>query len=244
MFFGKGKVIYVSCFLMFVSLIDVGFCAKSIKVWYPVTITMEGPKVEESSETFRDYRLDATFSKDGRELTVPGYFAADGNAANTSATGGNKWRVKFTPDEPGEWNYRISFRVGQDVAASMDKDAGEPGVLDGKSGSFTVEPADPQAPGFYSKGKLRYVGEHFLQFTGSGEWFVKAGVIYVIYSQSASNLELDLSETNGTFKVQWYNPVVGGDLRTGEVSTVKGGSKVRLGAPPDNGNEWVVLLTK
>lgn len=146
-----------------------------MKLWYPVTITMDGPQASENASTFRDHRMDVTFTQGSRHFVVPGYFAADGNAANTSATSGNQWRVKFTPDVTGRWQYKVSFRVGEDVAASPDPLAGEPGSLDGSAGEFTITARDANAPGFYSKGKLRYVGEHYLQFAGSGEWFVKAG---------------------------------------------------------------------
>ena len=61
------------------------------------------------------------------------------------------------------------------MAASLDPLAGKPGLLDGIKGEFAIQSRDAQAPGFYAKGKLRYVGEHYLQFAGSGEWFVKAG---------------------------------------------------------------------
>lgn len=166
---------------MFVLLTLTTFCLAETKVegkmklWYSVILTYDGPEASEESDTFRNYRLNVTFSKGGRSLVVPGYFAADGDAANSSATSGNKWRVKFTPDATGRWQYKVSFRVGKDVAASLDPLAGEPGSLDGVTGEFTIGSRDPQAPGFYSKGKLRYVGEHYLQFAGSGEWFVKAG---------------------------------------------------------------------
>lgn len=146
-----------------------------MKLWYPVTITFDGPQAGETSSTFRNYRLDVTFTDGSRSLVVPGYFAADGDAANTGATRGNKWRVKFTPDATGRWQYKVSFRTGKDVAASADPLAGQPGVLDGMTGEFVIQSRDPQAPGFYSRGKLCYVGEHYLQFAGSGEWFVKAG---------------------------------------------------------------------
>ncbi len=111
-------------------------------------------------------------------MRVPGYFAADGNAAESSATSGNKWRVKFTPNEADVWTYSVSFLEGPQIAVPADssptagKSAGAP---DGENGSFTVQPADPDAPGFYGKGMLVYVGEHYLQFQGSKQWFVKAG---------------------------------------------------------------------
>jgi hypothetical protein len=150
----------------------------ALKVWHPVTITFFGKEAAETETTFRDHRLDVTFSKDDKSFRVPGYFAADGNAAETSATAGNQWRVKFTPNEPGTWNYSVSFREGVNIAVhavggpSVGTSAGAP---DGETGSFTVNAAEPNAPGFYGKGMLVYVGEHYLQFQGSKEWFVKAG---------------------------------------------------------------------
>ncbi len=147
-----------------------------MKVWYPVTITFEGPWADETEATFTDYRLDVTFAKGSKTYVVPGYFAADGDAANTSASSGNKWRVKFTPDEAGTWSYSVSFLTGNDIAKDVTPVGGTAGTYpDNESGVFNIAPADPNAPGFYAKGMLRYVGEHFLQFQGSEEWFVKAG---------------------------------------------------------------------
>jgi Domain of unknown function (DUF5060) len=149
-----------------------------LRVWYPVTLTFTGKESTETEATFRDHRLDVTFSKGGKSFRVPGYFAADGNAAETSATQGNKWRVKFTPNEPGKWTYSVSFREGEGIAvpAESSPTAGRSaGAPDGEKGEFTVSAADPKAPGFYGKGMLTYVGEHYLQFQGTKEWFVKAG---------------------------------------------------------------------
>ena len=145
-------------------------------LWYPVVLTFEGPQADESSETFRNYRLNVTFTKGDKSFVVPGYFAADGNAAETSSTHGNKWRVKFTPDESGQWGYRVSFRSGPDIAISDDPRAGSPVTeLDGQSGTVEVGPYSPSAPGLYAKGLLVYVGEHYAQFQGNREWFVKSG---------------------------------------------------------------------
>gem|GEM_PF-2423743 len=47
-------------------------------------------------------RLDVTFRTGTKTEVVPGYFAADGTAAETSAAKGNKWKVHFSPDETGE----------------------------------------------------------------------------------------------------------------------------------------------
>ena len=88
------------------------------KQWHDVRLTFAGPKTSETADPnpFRDYRLNVTFTKGAKTYVVPGYFAADGNAAESGATEGDKWRVHFTPDEVGSWSYRVSFRTGKDVA--------------------------------------------------------------------------------------------------------------------------------
>ena len=61
---------------------------------------------------FTDYALSVTFTHESGapRYVVPGYFAADGNAANTGAESGSKWRAHLSPDKPGQWNYAVSMR--------------------------------------------------------------------------------------------------------------------------------------
>jgi hypothetical protein len=165
-----------------------------LKQWHKVTITFDGPRTSEQAtpNPFMDYRLNVRFSKDGAmpspsrtvsarrvlepEFLVPGYYAADGNAANTSADSGNKWRVHFAPPETGRWAYEVSFRKGDNVAVSDDPRAGRSaGYMDGEKGSFVVAPTDKTGRDMRSKGLLQYVGKHHLRFAGTGEWFLKAG---------------------------------------------------------------------
>jgi hypothetical protein len=53
---------------------------------------------------FTDYRMTVYFQHEsGRPMyKVPGYFAADGKAGETSAKSGNKWRAHLSPDKPGK----------------------------------------------------------------------------------------------------------------------------------------------
>jgi hypothetical protein len=92
--------------------------------WHTVTITFDGPATDESADPnpFLDYRLNVSFTNGDKTYLVPGYYAADGNAAETSASSGNKWRVHFTPDELGIWTYIASFRSGPAVAVSLNAD--------------------------------------------------------------------------------------------------------------------------
>ena len=148
-----------------------------LKTWHKVTLHINGPEVSETSSPnpFLAYRLNVTFQQGDKRYVVPGYFAADGNAAETSASSGSTWKVHFCPPEVGTWEYSISFRKGQEIAVSNNDDVGEPIDLDGLEGTFEVEEAGQDAPGFFSKGKLQYVGKHHLQFAGSKEYFLKGG---------------------------------------------------------------------
>lgn len=159
------------------TLAAAGVVSGEMKKWHTVTITFDGPKTAEKADPnpFRDYRLNVTFTKGSKSLTVPGFFAADGKAAESSASEGNKWRVHFVPDEEGTWNYRASFRTGSDVAASLDADAGTPASFDGESGSLAIGPTDKTGRDFRGKGLLRYVGKHYLQFADTGDFFIKGG---------------------------------------------------------------------
>ncbi len=149
-----------------------------LRQWHPVIVDFQGPALSESVEPnpFSDYRLNVTFQgPDGTEYVVPGYYAADGNAAQTSARSGRIWRVCFAPDSVGEWRYHASFRVGKGIAVSPDTAAGSATAFDGAAGSFHIAKSDKQYPDFRAQGVLRYVGEHYLAFAGSGKPYLKGG---------------------------------------------------------------------
>ena len=47
--------------------------------------------------------------------------------------------------------------------------------FDGRSGVFQVAATDKKSPDFRARGRLRYTGKHYLQFAGSGDYFLKLG---------------------------------------------------------------------
>jgi hypothetical protein len=176
------KVVFVIV-AVFVA-ISSGFTAPEIsgelKMWHKITLTFDGPESSEQGNPnpFLNYRLQVQFknASTGDSYSVPGYFAADGNAANTGADQGNKWRVHFAPDAIGEWAYTVSFRKGSSVAVNPNENAGESaGFMDGETGVFTVTKSDKTGRDFRAKGRLEYVGGHYLRFAGNGEYFLKAG---------------------------------------------------------------------
>ena len=127
-----------------------------------------------SPNPFTDYRLLVTFTApSGETMTVPGFYAGDGQAAYTEATSGNVWMAHFTPHETGEWTYRVSFQTGPDRV--LDRAPGSPLDPDGATGSFTVGETDKTGDDFRAKGFLRHIGAHFFYFSGSNTPFLKNG---------------------------------------------------------------------
>lgn len=151
-----------------------------LRKWHRITLTGLGPITSETAtpNPFSDYRMDVTFSHptSGKSYLVPGFFAADGDAAESSADSGNIWQTVFSPDETGTWNYSVSFRTGADVAVSSAPDSGTTAsFFDGASGTFNVLATDKPASDLRAKGRLQYVGKHHLRFAETGEFFLKCG---------------------------------------------------------------------
>ncbi len=150
------------------------------KQWHKITLSMSGPFAHERDNEpnpFTDYRLTVRFTHESGspDYRVPGYFAADGNAANSSAEAGTIWRAHLSPDKPGKWNYAVSFVQGNHAALDSTVNGEPVALLDGKSGEFAVSPTDKTGRDFRGRGRLQYVGKHYLRFAESGEYFLKAG---------------------------------------------------------------------
>jgi len=146
------------------------------EVWRPITITCRGPAAREEGEPnpFRDYRLTVTLTRGDRRIVVPGYFAADGRAAESGGTAGNCWRAHFVPDEAGEWTCRASFRTGGDVALSLDEGAGTAVENGDLVASFSV-PSAASGGGVRTRGILRHEGGRYPRFSAGGNIFLKSG---------------------------------------------------------------------
>ncbi|BAM03133.1 DUF5060 domain-containing protein [Phycisphaera mikurensis] len=136
-------------------------------------VTLDFP-VEETSETaadnpFLNRRLQVRFEKDGEAFSVPGFYAADGDAAETDADAGGVYRVRFTPPAPGTWRYEVAFRRGPGVAIDDDPRVGEPvAPHDGTAGTLAVAPAPADATGFAASGGLIHPPGHYVHTRDGG----------------------------------------------------------------------------
>ncbi len=150
-----------------------------LKRWHKVTLTLDGPYAHEADSSpnpFLNYDFTIAFTHESGipRYEVPGYFAADGDAANTSASSGTKWRAHLSPDKPGKWSYRVSFTKGDQAAlGGSDFEALRP--YHGSEGEFTIAETDKTGRDLRGKGRLQYVGRHHLQFAGDKSWFLKVG---------------------------------------------------------------------
>lgn len=199
----------LACLLLFLTPVSVLWAAQQadgdgsveisgeLKQWHEVTLTLNGPQAGEGDDAvnpFLDYRMEVTFrhASGSPVYTVPGYFSADGNAGQSSAQSGNKWRAHLSPDKLGTWRYRVAFFQGKDVALRARSGDGIMARYSGATGGLVVSATDKSARDFRHHGRLRYVGKHHLQFAGSKTYYLKGG------ADSPENL-LAYDEIDGTY---------------------------------------------
>ncbi len=156
-----------------------GVISGELRQWHKVTLTLDGPSASETDNDpnpFTDYRMVVRFRHaSGQSYQVPGYFAADGTAADSSSASGSKWRAHLSPDKTGQWSWTVSFVKGKNVAIQPEL-AGVPvNPCDGLTGTFNVARTNKRGRDFRAKGRLQYAHSQYLLFAGSGEYFLKAG---------------------------------------------------------------------
>jgi Domain of unknown function (DUF5060) len=150
-----------------------------LRKWHKVTLAfLNGPTTNEGAtpNPFTDYRLDVTFTNGLKTMIVPGYYAADGDAANTGASSGSVWHCHFSPPLEGTWTWKARFLTGPGVSTQAVPATGMNTThFDGTAGSFTIAATDKTGRDLRGKGLLEYVDKHHLRFAETGEWFLKAG---------------------------------------------------------------------
>ena len=156
-------------------------CAVSgvMEQWHRIEVLCSGYSADENNDaTFTDLRFDVTFTNGSTSVKVPGHFAADGNAADSGATSGDKWRAYFSPSKTGTWNYSVSFRKGTDIAVNTSSTAGSTqSPLNGMSGSFSVQSSGADARDMRGRGLLQHKsGERYLRFAGDNSIYIEAGM--------------------------------------------------------------------
>jgi hypothetical protein len=72
----------------------------ALEQWETLILSFRGPQTSKQARVnpFTGYRLAVTVNHAEKSAKARGFFAADGNAAETSARAGNQWQARFTPD--------------------------------------------------------------------------------------------------------------------------------------------------
>jgi hypothetical protein len=186
------------------------------KIWHTLSFTFNGPETSEQSipNPFLDYRLIMTFYHGDTSYRVRGFYAADGNAAETGADSGNKWQVRFTPNQEGEWRYIVSFRQGKNISINDAVEVGKPVFFDGLQGAFVIGPTDKTGNDFRGKGRLLASGERYFQHSGTQQYFLKGGadspenfLAYIDFDGTyyAGNNENRMGEANPNTNLHSYS---------------------------------------
>ncbi len=207
-----------------------GSISGELRQWHRIALTFAGPNRSETDvdNPFLNCRLTVLFTQGQQTIAVPGFYAADGDAAETSADSGDRWRAYFSPPDSGEWSYRALFRNGSGVAIALDPNSGNPEPsVNGAAGTFTVLPSNKLAPDFRGRGLLAYDGGRYLRFRGDGSIFLKGG------ADSPENF-LAYEEFDGTFDaggnfLHSYTPHLG-DFNPGDPTWQGGQGQGIIGA--------------
>ncbi|MEM7381297.1 MAG: DUF5060 domain-containing protein [Bacteroidota bacterium] len=199
--------------------------------YQPLTLDFEIEATEETAAAnpFLDYRLQVEFKMGDGLISVPGFYAADGDAAETGANSGGVWRVIFSPDSPGDWGYTVSFRKGKNIAIDDDAYTGEPiAPHHGKKGTIQVGAVASDAKGFSKSGRLKYAGKRYF-YTQDGNPLLKFGANspenFLAYEDIDGSYSYDETKT---FLKSWTPHLK--DWKNGDPSWKNGKGKGIIGA--------------
>ncbi len=148
--------------------------------WHKVTLNLNGPFASETDtdpNPFLDYRFAVRFAHESGSpvYLIPGYFAGDGSASESSATSGSTWRAHLSPDKAGQWSFQTVFLKGEHIAVDGSTNGVTVAPWHGITGVIRISPSDKLGRDFRAHGRLQYVGRRYLKFAGSGKYFLKAG---------------------------------------------------------------------
>jgi len=148
-----------------------------VQQFHTATLSFTGPQTSEtaSPNPFTDYRLLVTFVHQEKKMTVRGFYAADGDAANSSAAAGNVWQARFTPDRAGTWTWSAKLKTGSNIAINADATSGDDVKLKTTTGTIEVVAgtADPTTTrDLKAHGHLIAING-FFRFAQSGKYWLK-----------------------------------------------------------------------
>ena len=213
--------------------------------WHMLELSFIGPETNETAadNPFLNYHLNVSFKHADIQYNIRGFYAADGQAAETGADAGNVWKVRFTPDRPGLWHYQAVLYQGDSVALSDDPNpalavAWPSGrrALAKDNGPFMVTPTDADDPDFRAFGRIEATDGYF-RFLESQRYWLKGGADspenFLAYRDFDGTYRMQASSRDGeastTTEVHHYNDHIR-DWLPGDPSWQQGKGKSIIGA--------------
>jgi hypothetical protein len=211
--------------------------AKTIKN-ETLTLSFSGPQTSEydSLNPFLHYLLLVEFTTNGYETMIRGFYAADGNAANTGADSGGVWQVRFIPEVSGKWTYSAKLYKGDSVAINNNIKNAEQIELMNSNGNFVVTNSEKTANNKSFKGRIIAKNGYF-KLRDTNEYFLKVGAgspeNFLAYSGFDNTYRLEDSKKEGEAKtnleIHTYEPHLK-DWNEGDPTWKDGEGKSIIGA--------------
>jgi len=164
--------------------------------WHTISLSFKGPETSELAQEnpFLNYRLDVEFKNEETQQIIRGFYAADGNASETSSNAGPIWQVRFTPGNTGNWSYEAKLVHGDSIALNDDPNKGESVSISNAKGNFIVLKSDKEGDDFRAHGRIEAFNGYF-KFRGTDNYWLKAG------TNSPENL-LAYSDIDDTYRIK------------------------------------------
>ncbi len=176
-----------------------------IQQYHPMTLSFKGPTTAETDEDnpFLNYLLTVEFEHETSKQKIRGFYAADGNSADTGADSGNTWQVRFTPELKGEWSYRAEFYIGDSIAIKSDLSEAQKIELPNDHGKFKVIENEKKLLDFRTRGRI-IAKDGYLKFQDSDSYFLKVGTNspenFLAYDGFDNTYRLSAAEREGEAK--------------------------------------------
>lgn len=203
-----------------------------------ITLSFNGPQTSEydSVNPFLNYLLLVEFSSNGSKKMIRGFYAADGNAANTGSDSGAVWQVRFIPEVIGEWTYSANLYKGDSVAINNNIENAEQIELANSNGKFVVVDSEKNANDKSFKGRIIAKNGYF-KFRDTNEYFLKVGADspenFLAYSGFDNTFRIEDSkkegEANTNLEIHSYEPHLK-DWNEGDPTWKNGEGKSMIGA--------------
>ena len=230
--------LFLICLLSVSNLINAQKITGELRKWHKITLNVDLPSsnLNENANTFKNHRMDVLFTDpNGKKIRVPGYFAANGNSANSSSKSGKTFKAILRPYMTGTWKYEVLYYTGTDVALKNVNQLPAPTKrLTGNVGN--IQNNNKSVPDLRAKGRLTYKtsgnsnSRRYLQFAETGEYFLKIGPDspenFLNYNEFDFDAKLNKCGLCPTHK---FNPHAG-EFKAGDPTFKNGKGKNIIGA--------------